>query len=420
MEQRVFRFPYGLPENLPDRFTKFDPADFVGKADAFVKRYLKRREKIAVSASGGVDSTTVAYLLQRIAGDNIYPFFIDDGLRRVIRGREEWEVTRDVFKDMTNFRVVHVKEKFLPSLCDLSDGEAKRNVFRENYTKVSNEILQELSADWIADGTIAPDIIETEGEVKVKTQHNVGLPYATKKFELIASLYKPHVRRLGKYLGIPDKVAFGIPCPGPAEMLRVGGIFTDEKLQIAKIATDVVEQMTDEYCRSMWSREFQYDEATGVRTPFQMFGVVVDSWMKELSALSDFLYEARVKCYKMKTRTTYIEEGIKRSEPITMPILWLESEGEHGHENLLNLGKDIWNRFGYPRLLYQVYDSGRTEGYPVFIRVVESQDAIVANPMKIDFDYLEKMGKTIAQKNPLVTKVAYDYSTKPPATIEII
>lgn len=405
-QNKVLRPDYEIPKSLSD----FNPNDFFTNIEKFVRKNVNKG-KIAVSISGGVDSSVTAFSLREIVGDElVYPFFIDDGLRRKIKGRDEWEVTADVFRDFKNFRVIDVKDRVLPLLYGLSNGEVKRNIFRKLYTDISNEYIKEIGASYIADGTILPDIIETLGSIKVKTQHNVNLPYDVEKLEILAPLYKPHVRRLGKVLGLPDDVVFGIPCPGPAQLIRVVGEFTPNKLEVSKIATDIIEQMVDQYCEKIWGRKFLYDETTGVRSPFQMFAGVLDDWFKELDG---------IRCYKMKNRATYIEEGVRESsEPFYMPIIWLKPDDKLDFNAVLDMERILWNRFGYPRVLYQVCDSGRSDGYPVAIRVVMSDDATTAQPMNIDFDYLSTIGEEIIRSSRSVTKVAYDFGVKPPATIE--
>lgn len=414
---KVLRTDYKVPKNLSD----FDPEDFIGRIDEFIEENIGKNEIVAISVSGGIDSRVAAHLLRRKIGNRLYLFFIDDGFRRIIRGREECDMVADTFKDFTNFEVIHAEDRFFHLFNHSSNGEVKRKTWQPPYTEISNEYIKKIGADWVADGTIWPDILETKSRFKLKTQHNIDLPYEVKKLELLASLYKPHVRRVAKVLGLPDDVAFGIPCPGPAQLIRVVGNVNREKLEVSKIATDVIEQMVEEYCEKMWGSKFKYDEATGVRQPFQMFGVVLDYYMEELYHLSDCISNSlkkNVKFYEMRNCATYRKEGVKSQKPSYKPIIWLESKDSLDFASLLNIGESIWNNFGYPRMLYSVYDSQRENGYLVAIRDVMSEDATEAEPMEIDFDYLSLMGKEIARRSEAVTKIAYDMSRKPPATIE--
>jgi GMP synthase (glutamine-hydrolysing) len=115
--------------------------------------------------------------------------------------------------------------------CAATDGEEKRKCFISNYKKLSDQHIREIGADWIADGTIAPDISETEGGFK--SQHNVGWNYTLRKLEPLASLAKPQVRKVGEYLGLPASFTHRIPCPGPEQIVRSVGLFTEEKLRVS-------------------------------------------------------------------------------------------------------------------------------------------------------------------------------------------
>ena len=414
MESTIKRLDYMLPGRLSD----FDPDDFIEEARRFLLEAVSPGDKVALSASGGVDSTTVAYLIQKCLGGVFYPFFIDDGFRRIIRGREESEITAEIFKDFPSLRILDMRSKYFSALEGIDGGEKKREIFRRLYTETSNAYIREICAGWIADGTIAPDIIETEG--KVKTQHNVMLPYAINKLELLASLYKPHVRKVALRLGAPPEAAFRIPCPGPAQLIRVVGPVNPRKLEIAKIATDFVERETESYCRRKWGVPFRYDEATGIRTPFQMFGVALEPDMEEVRDVSEFIKMStgrKVRCFKMRAMTTYILKKEKRPEnPLYANVLWVKSEDPSASlEELLPVRTKLFEQFGYPRILLEFCEfSG---DFPAAIRVVESPDAVTADPMKIDPDALLSFSKTIAEKSG-ASRVAYDLSCKPPATIE--
>jgi GMP synthase PP-ATPase subunit len=142
---QTHRFKYATPENPAD----FNPADFVEKAISWVKSLVKPGEKIALSASGGVDSTIAAFLLDRIVGKDLYAFFIEDGCRRLINDEPEGEVTREIFSKL-NFTVLEVRDEILPPLVGLSDGEEKRKTFIGNYRKVSDRHIGQVGASWIA------------------------------------------------------------------------------------------------------------------------------------------------------------------------------------------------------------------------------------------------------------------------------
>lgn len=410
----VHRFDYKMPESLAD----FDVKHYVESALKWIKNLVMPNETVALSASGGVDSTTVAFLLKEALGERLHLFFIDDGVRRIIRGREEWEATAEIFRTFPNFEVIHTREQILPWFDGIEDGTLKRDIFRGLYTLTSNKHIASLKADWIADGTIYPDIVMTDQNRQI--QHNVNLPYNMKKLEPFSALYKPHVRRVAMHLGMPREFAMRIPCPGPAQLLRVGGAFNTDKLQTCKIATDVVEQMVCDYFKEKWGEPFRYDEATGVRTPFQYFAACLDQEMEPDAELTGCIKELAgndTACFRMKTKAMWIDPAVSSQKgKLYAPVLWVKGR-KLDHENLAKLYDSLSKKSGLPRVLYQVYDSGK-KGYTVSIKVVESEDVRTAWPMDMDFNYLVKMGKEVCEKSG-ASMAAFDISKRPPATIEL-
>jgi len=410
----VHRFEYDMPEELSD----FCPKSFVEAALKWVDGLVGAEEKVALSTSGGVDSTTVAFLLKEALGDRLHLFFIDDGVRRIIGGREEYEVTAEMFKDFTNFEVIHTREIVLPWFDGIADGTLKRDMFRGLYTITSNRHMASISADWIADGTIAPDIVMTDQKRQI--QHNVDLPYNMNKLEVVAPLYKPHVRKVAMELGIPRDFCLRIPCPGPAQLLRVGGDFRVDKLEVCKHATDTVETMTKALCKKLWGETAKYDEATGVRTPFQYFATCVDPEMEadeESSKALSAIAGVELKCQKMRTQAMWLDMSVEEQENrLYAPILWVQGP-ELEYETLMKLTDAAFEQLGSPRIYYEVYGEGKGK-YPVAIRIVESEDVVVAWPMDVEFAYLKEIGKAICEKAS-ASMVAYDISKRPPATIEL-
>jgi GMP synthase (glutamine-hydrolysing) len=415
-EIQTHRFQYPTPNNPAD----FDPADFSEKAIAWASERVAPGEKIALSASGGVDSTVAAFLLSRMTGVELYPFFIEDGCRRLIGGKPEGEVTRKIFSDLPNFTVLEVKEEVLPPLVGLSDGEEKRKNFISNYKKISDRYVQEIGADWIADGTIAPDISETEGGFK--SQHNVGWNYTVGKLEPLSSLAKPQVRKVGEYLDLPASFTHRIPCPGPAQIIRTVGLFSEEKLNVSQHATDLIEQLVEKYYRQKQGKPYLYDEATGIRTPFQYFGMALDSRMEpdvELTELGNGILETDTECFRMSSRTTVVpEEGTRPEIPIYKPVSWVKVVGEVDYDKLDELCRQAWKQLELPRILFQLYENPEPKtDFVVGIRVVESAAAKEARPVRFDQVSLLEMGKQVAEHSG-ASRVAYDISRKPPATIE--
>jgi len=415
-EIQTHRFQYPIPDNPAD----FDPADFTEKAIAWVKDLVEPGEKIALSASGGVDSTVAAFLLSRMVGAELYPFFIEDGCRRLIGGKPEGEVTRKIFSELPNFTVLEVRDKVLPPLVGLSDGEEKRKNFISNYKKISDEYVQEIGADWIAAGTIAPDISETEGGFK--SQHNVGWNYTVRKLEPLASLAKPQVRKVGEHLGLPASFTHRIPCPGPAQIVRTVGLFSEAKLNVSQQATDLVEQLVENYYEEQEGKPYRYDEATGIRTPFQYFGMALDPRMEpdaELTELANGILGTDTECFRMSSRTTVVpEEGTRPEIPIYKPVSWVKVTGDVDYDKLDELCQEAWKQLELPRLLLQLFENPEPKtDFVVGIRVIESAAAKEAKPVRFAQASLLEMGRRVAEHSG-ASRAAYDISHKPPATIE--
>jgi len=275
-----------------------------------------------------------------------------------------------------------------------------------------------IGADWIADGTIYPDIVMTDE--KRQTQHNVNLPYNMKKLEAVAPLYKPHVRRVASYLGIPKDFAMRIPCPGPAQLLRVGGAFNEEKLRICKHATDVVEQKVRAHCQKLWGEICKYDEITGIRTPFQYFSACVDGEMSpdgELGKAAGEILGTAVQCFRMKTEGMWIDPTVaQQARKLYAPIVWAKGP-KADYDALMKLSDAFFKDFGLPRVLYEVFNSGKGT-YPASIKIVESEDVRTAWPMQVDFDYLVEIGKAICERTG-ASMAGFDIGRRPPATIEL-
>jgi GMP synthase (glutamine-hydrolysing) len=392
--------------------------DYVAKALEWMDGLVGKDEKVALSASGGVDSTTVGFLMKEALGDRLYPFFIDDGLRRILHGREEAEDTAEMFSGFPNFEVIRTREIVIPWFEGVADGTMKREMFRNLYTMTSNKHIARIGADWIADGTIAPDIVMTDQNRQI--QHNVNLPYSMKKLEPFSALYKPHVRRVAAHLGMPRDFAMRIPCPGPAQLLRVGGPFSPEKLRVCKLATDVVEEMVCAYFEKEWGEPFKYDEKTGVRVPFQYFGTCLDAEMEPDENLTQCVHSIAgddAKCFRMKTQAMWIDPSVETQErKLYEPILWVTGPAMESVQ-LTEVYDALTKESGLPRVLYQVFDSGDS-GYPSGIKIVESEDVRTARPMEVDFGYLVEIGKAVCDRAG-ASKAAYDISRRPPATIEL-
>ena len=309
--------------------------DFVEKAVEEIRREIGDGRAI-IALSGGIDSSTTAVLAARAIGDRLYAVFVDHGFMR----EGEPEQIRSLFSKMIkNFIFVDAKKRFLEKLRGVVDPELKRKIIGEEFIRVFEEVAREVGADYLLQGTIYPDRIESgfrRFSDKIKTHHNVaGLPSRMefkKVVEPLRDLYKDEVRAVAKRLGLPDEIVYRQPFPGPGLAVRVVGEVTEEKLRIVKAADRIVRE--------------EIERAGLAKGLWQYFAVLTD------------------------TKST----GVK--------------------------------------------GDARAYGYTVAVRAVESREAMTANFAKIPYEVLERISTRITNEIPEVTRVVYDVTNKPPATIE--
>lgn len=197
-------------------------------------------KKVLLALSGGVDSSVVAALLSKAVGEQLTCIFVDHGLMR----KNEGDEVEAAFKDSgMHFIRVDAEKRFLERLKGVVDPEEKRKAIGEEFIRVFEEEGKKIgSVDFLAQGTIYPDIIESGvGDAAViKSHHNVGgLPDFVDFKEIIEPLrmlFKDEVRRLGRELGLPEYLVNRQPFPGPGLGIRVIGEVTKEKLDILRDA----------------------------------------------------------------------------------------------------------------------------------------------------------------------------------------
>ena len=295
--------------------------------------------KVINALSGGVDSSVVATLIQQAIGDQLTCIFVNNGLLR----RQEAERTLKVFQQNLGMNIIYVDavDRFLGRLKGVTDPETKRKVIGDEFIKVFEEEAGKLGqVDFLAQGTLYPDVIESTSSVgsasaKIKTHHNVGGLPAKMTFKLLEPLrylFKDEVRQVGLELGLPEEMVWRQPFPGPGLAIRTIGEVTREKLDILRSAD--------------WIVMNEIKKAKLYRQLWQSFAILTD----------------------------------------------LRSVGVMGDH--------------------------RTYGYLIAIRAVTSNDAMTADWARLPYDLLARISNRIVNEVPLVNRVVYDITSKPPSTIE--
>lgn len=201
-------------------------------------------DKVLMALSGGVDSTVGAALLHRAIGDNLYCFFVDNGLLR----KNEFEEVLASYEGMgLNITGVDAKNRFWDALAGESDPEKKRKIIGGMFIEVFDESAAKFeNIKWLGQGTIYPDVIESVSvhgpSVTIKSHHNVGgLPdhMNLKIVEPLRMLFKDEVRKVGRQMELPENIIGRHPFPGPGLAIRILGDITPEKVQILQEADDI-------------------------------------------------------------------------------------------------------------------------------------------------------------------------------------
>ena len=288
--------------------------------------------KVLLALSGGVDSSVVAALLVKAIGERLYCVHVNHGLLR--KGEPEQVV--EVFRKNlgANLTYVDASDRFLEKLSGVSDPEAKRKIIGEEFIRVFEEEAEKFTdVKFLAQGTIWPDILESEKGVKA--HHNVGgLPekFGFELVEPVKYLFKDEVRAVGEALGLPGDMVWRQPFPGPGLGVRCTGAITRDRLEAVR-ESDAI--LREEFAKAGLEGKI-----------WQYFTVVPD------------------------IRTTGVVDG------------------------------------------------KRTELWPVIIRAVDSIDAMSAVAPRLDWDLLDTLTKRITTEVKGISRVLYDLSPKPSATIE--
>ena len=307
-------------------------------AQAFIDEQItKMREqigdkKVLLALSGGVDSSVVAALLIKAIGKQLVCVHVNHGLLR----KGEPEQVIKVFRDEMDANLVYVDatDRFLDLLKDVDDPEEKRKIIGGEFIKVFAEEAAKLDGiEFLAQGTIYPDILESKDGIKA--HHNVGGLPEDMDFELVEPvklLYKDEVRVVGKELGLPDDMNYRQPFPGPGLGVRCPGAITRERLEAVRESDAILRE------------EFKKEGLEG--KVWQYFTVVPD----------------------------FKSTGIK--------------------------------------------DGKRTFAWPVIIRAINTTDVVEVSVEHLRPEFMDHLVNRIISEVDGVNRVLYDFTPKPPATVE--
>jgi GMP synthase (glutamine-hydrolysing) len=267
--------------NFLFRIAKCEPnwtmAGFAEQAVAAVRTQVGSTARAVCGLSGGVDSSVAAALVLKAIGERLTCIFVDTGLQRAGEAVQVEALFRDAFK--ADLRVVDARTRFLAALAGVTDPEQKRKIIGREFITVFDEEAAKIGgADFLVQGTLYPDVIESVSHkgpsATIKSHHNVGgLPehMRMKLVEPLRELFKDEVRELGAELGLPRHVLWRQPFPGPGLAVRVLGAVDAEACDLLRAADVIIEEeiRAAGLYESIW-------QSFGVLLPVRSVGVMGD------------------------------------------------------------------------------------------------------------------------------------------------
>lgn len=395
-------------------FEKLNVEKFVEAQINEIKKIVGNK-KALIAVSGGVDSVTCATLTYRAIGNNLICIFINTGFMRL---SEPENVLKTISSPPLKLpiKLINAEEIFLKSLSKLKDAEEKRKAFRETFYNVLSKSAKEEGCEFLVQGTIKADVIETkEG---VKTQHNVleqiGInpkeKYGFIVIEPLLNLFKHQVRQVARYLRIPIEICERQPFPGPGLSIRCIGEIYPEKLQSLKIMNKIVEEKLENINASQYFAAIT--EYLFEKTPEDLKKQIAKKLKLKENEVNVKTFNNLATGLKNGKRVYGKILGIEVSEENREVYGWLIDWLKSSLNDLFIKEKDL------TRILYKIKDKEKNGKYVGFIRAINTLDFMKAKVAPIPWNVLEETAMQILQECNEIKEVYYDITPKPPATIE--